>query len=56
MRALGALLVAVLVGIAAIWLFIKLLGLALKLLAVVIGIGIAVGIYFLVARLVGGGR
>jgi hypothetical protein len=47
------LLIAIIVGIVAIWLFIALLGVALKLAAIAIGIAIAVAVYFLAEKLVG---
>ena len=54
MRAGGSAIVAILVGIAAIWLFIKLLGIALKLVAIVIGVGLAVVAYFAVRKMIAG--
>ena len=55
MRAGGSAIVAILVGIAAIWLFIKLLGIALRLVAILIGVGLAIGAYFAVRKLIAGG-
>ena len=56
MRALGSILIAILVGILAIWLLFILLGFALRLVALVIGLGLAVGAYFLAEKLIGRGR
>jgi len=57
MRSLGSAVVAIIVAVIAIWLFIKLLGVALKLVAVLIGVGLAVAAYFFVERLIrGAGR
>ncbi|MEH3106630.1 MAG: hypothetical protein PGN09_04900 [Sphingomonas fennica] len=52
MKALGSLLIAILFGIGVIWLLIELLGAALKLVAILIGIGIAVIAYFIAEKLV----
>jgi hypothetical protein len=54
-KELGSLAIAVLVGIVAIWLFIKLLGVALKLAAILIGIGLAVVAFLFIERLIKGG-
>ena len=40
----------------AIWLLIALLGLALRLIAIAIGVALAVGAYFLAEKLIGKGR
>ena len=56
MRALGSLLLAIVIGIVAIWLLINLLGLALKLVAVLIGVGLAVLAYIFIEKHVGAGR
>ena len=58
MRSTGSLLLSILVGIVAIWLCIKLLGAALKLVGVLIALALAVGVYFLVRGMIdkGGGR
>ena len=50
MRSFGALLAAILIGIVAIWLLILLLGFALKLVGLLIGIGLAVAAYLLIER------
>ena len=55
MRAGGSAIVAILVCVVAIWLFIKLLGIALKLVAIVIGVGLAVVAYFAVRKMIAGG-
>jgi hypothetical protein len=54
MKSLGSLVVAILVGIVAIWLFIKLLGVALKLVGILIGVGLAVAAFLFVERLIKG--
>ena len=56
MRPLASLFLAIVIGIVAIWLLLKLLGVALKLVAILIGIGLAVLAYFFVEKLVGAGR
>ena len=50
MRSFGALLAAIVIGIVAIWLLIQLLGFALKLVGLLIGIGLAVAAYLLIER------
>ncbi len=52
MRSLGALFAAILIGIFAIWLLIQLLGIALKLVGLLIGIGIAVLVYLYIERMI----
>jgi hypothetical protein len=54
-KGIGSLAIAVLMGIVAIWLFIKLLGVALKLVAILIGIGLAVVVFLFIERLIKGG-
>jgi hypothetical protein len=56
MRPLASLILAVIIGIVAIWLLIQLLGVALKLVAILIGLGLAVVAYFFAEKLVGRGR
>jgi hypothetical protein len=56
MKSLGSLLIAILVGIVAIWLLVKLVFFALKLVGVLIGILLAVAAYFFVERLIRGSR
>jgi asparagine N-glycosylation enzyme membrane subunit Stt3 len=51
-KALGSTLIAIIVGIFAIWLLIKLLGIALKLVGILVGVLIAVAVYFLAERLI----
>ena len=55
MKSGGSAIIAVAVGILAIWLFIKLLGFALKLVAVLIGVALAVAVYFVAKRMIAGG-
>jgi hypothetical protein len=56
MRALGSLIIAILVGVVAIWLFFHLLVGAIKLVGVLIGIALAVLVFFVAERLIGVGR
>ena len=56
MKALGSLILSILFGIVMIILFVKLLGAALKLVAVLIGIALAVAAYFFLQRLIGKAR
>jgi hypothetical protein len=56
MRALGSLLIAIIVGLVAIWLFVKLVFFTLKLVVVLIGVALAVIAFFVVQRLIGGPR
>ena len=56
MRPLGSLLIAIIVGILAIWLFVKLVFFTLKLVVVLIGVALAVIAFFAVEKLVGGPR
>jgi uncharacterized membrane protein len=53
MRSLGSLLLAILVAIVGFWLFFKLLGFAFKLLAIGIGIALALVVYFAAEKLIG---
>ena len=46
-------LLAILVAIIGFWLFFKLLGVAFKLLAIAIGIGLALVVYFAAEKLIG---
>ena len=55
MKNVGSTIIAILVGIVAIWLFIKLLGLALKAVGILLGVGLAVAAYFAARRLLTGG-
>lgn len=57
MKSAGPAVIAVIVAIIAIWLFIALLGVALKLVGILLGVGLAVAAYFGAERLLkGGGR
>ena len=56
MRTLGSLLIAIIVGILAIWLFVKLVFFTLKLVVILIGVALAVIVFFVVENLVGGPR
>ena len=55
MKSGGSAVLAIVIGIVAIWLFIKLLGIALKLVAILIGVGLAVLVYFAAQRMITGG-
>lgn len=55
-RALGSLLLAVLVGIVVLWIALQLFVGALKLLGVVIGIAAMVAVYFVAEKAIGKGR
>ena len=50
MKSLGSLLVSILVGIVVIWLLVKLVFVTFKLLGILIGLGIAVAVYFAVRK------
>jgi hypothetical protein len=54
-RSIGALFAAILIGIVAIWLLINLLGLALKLVGLLIGIALAVIAFLYIQRMLNGG-
>ena len=56
MRAIGALLIAILVGIVAVWVFFKLLVGTVKLVGILIAVALAVLAYFVAERLIGRGR
>lgn len=57
MKSGGSLIVSILVGILLIWLVLKLLGAALKLVGILIAVALAVGAYFVVRGMIeGGGR
>ena len=51
MKSGGSAIVSILIGIVAIWLFIKLLGVALKLVAIMIGLALAVSAYFVADKM-----
>ena len=55
MKSVGSLAIAVIVAIVAIWLFIALLGVALKLVGILLGVALAVAAYFGAERLLNGG-
>ena len=55
-KALGSLILAILVGFAALWVLLQLFVGALKLIGVVIAIGVAVVAYLLAEKLIGKGR
>jgi hypothetical protein len=55
MKSLGSLLLSILFGIIVVVLAIKLLGAALKLVAILIGLALAVGAYFVLKGMIGKG-
>jgi hypothetical protein len=55
-KALGSLILAILVGVFALWLLLQLFVGALKLVGVLIAIGLAVVAYMLAEKLIGKGR
>ncbi|MBB3910423.1 MULTISPECIES: hypothetical protein [Sphingomonas] len=56
MKALGSLILAILVGFVALWVLLQLFVGALKLIGVLIAIGVAVVAYLLAEKLIGKGR
>ncbi|HEX6376048.1 MAG TPA: hypothetical protein VFZ91_10050 [Allosphingosinicella sp.] len=56
MKSLGSMLLSILVGIVAIWLLVKLVFAGLKLVGILIGLGIAVGVYFAARKVIEGPR
>ena len=56
MRSLGSLLLAIIVAVVGFWLFFKLLGFAFKLLAIAIGIALALAVFFAAEKLIGSRR
>jgi hypothetical protein len=56
MKALGSALVAILIGLVALVLLVKLVFFAFKLIGIVIAIGIAVVVYLVIEKMVRGGR
>ena len=54
MKQTGSLLLSIVIGIVALWLALKLLGTALKLVGILIALGLAFGAYLVVRRI--GGR
>lgn len=55
MKSLGSLLLSILFGIVVVVLALKLLGTALKLVAILIGLALAVGAYFVFKGMIGKG-
>ncbi len=55
MKSLGSLVLSILFGIVVVVLAIKLLGAALKLVAILIGLALAVGAYFVLKGMIGKG-
>nr|WP_221214955.1 hypothetical protein [uncultured Sphingomonas sp.] len=55
-KALGSLILAILVGFVALWVLLQLFVGALKLIGVLIAIGVAVVAYLLAEKLIGKGR
>jgi hypothetical protein len=56
MKGLGSAVIALIVGVVAIWLLVKLVFFAFKLLGVLIGVALAVGVFFVVRRAIEGPR
>jgi hypothetical protein len=56
MKSLGSLLLSILIGIVAIWLLVKLVFVGLKLVGILIGLGIAVAVYFAARKMIEGPR
>ena len=56
MKSLGSLLLSILAGIVAIWLLVKLVFVGLKLVGILIGLGVAVAVYFAARKAIGGPR
>lgn len=56
MKALGSLLLAIAVGVIALWLLLELFIGALKLVGILIAVAIAVGVYFIAEKMIGKGR
>jgi hypothetical protein len=54
MRSFGALVAAILIGIVAIWLLIKVLGIALKLVGLLLGIALAVIAFLIIEQMIKG--
>ena len=55
MRNAGSLLLSILIGVVALWLALKLLGAALKLVGILIAVALAVGAYFVIRGMIGKG-
>jgi hypothetical protein len=56
MKALGSLLLAIVIGVLALWLLLELFIGALKLVGILIAVAIAVGVYFIAEKMIGKGR
>jgi len=56
MKALGSLLLAIAIGVLALWLLLELFIGALKLVGILIAVAIAVGVYFIAEKMIGKGR
>jgi ABC-type Fe3+ transport system permease subunit len=56
MKSLGSLLLSIVIGIVVIWLLVKLVFTGLKLVGILIGLGIAVAVYFGARKMIGGPR
>lgn len=56
MKALGSLLLAIAIGVVALWLLLELFIGALKLVGILIAVAIAVGVYFIAEKMIGKGR
>ena len=55
-KALGSLLLAIAIGVIALWLLLELFIGALKLVGILIAVAIAVGVYFIAEKMIGKGR
>jgi hypothetical protein len=56
MKVLGSLLLAIAIGVIALWLLLELFIGALKLVGILIAVAIAVGVYFVAEKMIGKGR
>jgi asparagine N-glycosylation enzyme membrane subunit Stt3 len=56
MRSLGPLLLSIVIGIVVVVLAFKLLGAALKLVGILIGLGVAIAVYFAARKMLEGPR
>ena len=56
MKALGSLLLAIAIGVIALWLLLELFIGALKLVGILIAVAIAVCVYFIAEKMIGKGR
>jgi len=54
MKTLGSLVIAVLVGVVAVWLLVKLVFITLKLVGILIGVGLAVAVFLVIERMIRG--